>query len=301
MIRFRIVERPPQYGELRVRQVVRPKTALTPPQSFARVRGRDSIVRVAHVLRAHGIDPVAAEGGRYPALDRAREPSHRRRRRVVCFRVGARRTRRAPSVRLTAEPLRRRSTIHVLRPFGRTRSPNPGTALSHSAASRPSAGRNASAHCMMIFGFFVMYRPLPFVSLVAVAPWMPHCGVTPRTRRVTGLDSAVRRVGRAVLKRRTGCKPSFPFGFQRIVDAGMNCCLSTPEAARIHTGRTGDAFNSESALVVRTCALAATNTAAVLPEIWDSPEQLRGNQHPARVWRRLSCKSTRPNANDCKL
>ena len=40
-----------------------------------------------------------------------------------------------PSVRLTTELLHRRRTIHVMRPFGRARSPSPGAALSHSLAS----------------------------------------------------------------------------------------------------------------------------------------------------------------------
>ena len=47
----------------------------------------------------------------------------------------------APSVLLTTEQLQRRCTIHVLRPFGRARSPSPGAALSHSTASRVRSQR----------------------------------------------------------------------------------------------------------------------------------------------------------------
>ena len=44
---------------------------------------------------------------------------------------------RVPNVRLPAEPLQRRCTIHVLRPVVRAHRPSPHAALSHSAAVRP--------------------------------------------------------------------------------------------------------------------------------------------------------------------
>ena len=59
--------------------------------------------------------------------------------RVAGFQRSAQSASSGPSVRLTTEPLHRRRTIHVLRPFGRARSPSTGAALSHSPASSPSA------------------------------------------------------------------------------------------------------------------------------------------------------------------
>ncbi len=84
-----------------------------------------------------------------------------------------------PSVRLMTEPLHRRCTIHVLRPFGRARSPSPGAALSHSTASRPSTGAKARARAMVIFVLFVMFRSLPFVSVATGAARVPHVGEHP--------------------------------------------------------------------------------------------------------------------------
>ena len=91
----------------------------------------------------------------------------------------------APSVRLTTEPLQRRCTIYVLRPFGRARSPSPGAALSHSTASRPPEGAKARASAIVIFVLFAMFRSLPFVSVVTGAARVSPCWGTPRTRRVT--------------------------------------------------------------------------------------------------------------------
>ena len=96
VIRFRAVERPTERGELVVRQAVRLKAGLAPPQSLARVgvlapqsecfrvlhhrrqrrerpvrrariHGRDVVVPVAHILRADRIDRAVAERGQYPA------------------------------------------------------------------------------------------------------------------------------------------------------------------------------------------------------------------------------------------
>ena len=75
----------------------------------------------------------------------------------------------APSVRLTGEPLQRRCTIHVLRPFGRARRPSPGAELSHSTASRPSAAAKARARASVIFVLFAMVRSLPFDSVATGA------------------------------------------------------------------------------------------------------------------------------------
>ena len=75
----------------------------------------------------------------------------------------------APRVRLTTAPPVRRCTIHVLCPFARARSPSPGAALSHSTASRPSAGVKARARASVMFVLFGMVRSLPFVSVATGA------------------------------------------------------------------------------------------------------------------------------------
>ena len=61
---------------------------------------------------------------------------------------------RVPSLLMTTAPAHQRCAIQVLRPFGRTRSPNPGARLSHRTASRPPS---------------TMSRPLRFVLVTTVA------------------------------------------------------------------------------------------------------------------------------------
>ena len=127
-----------------------------------------------------------------------------------------------PSVRLMTEPLQRRCTIHVLRPFARTLRPSPRAAQSHSTASRPSAGAKARAR-HRIFVLFVMFRSLPFVSVATGAAQVPHRWGTPRTRRVTVPSSKIGGIGIAVLKRRAGCKPLCLRDFRRLADAWEDC------------------------------------------------------------------------------
>ena len=136
----------------------------------------------------------------------------------------------APSVRLTTEPLQRRCTIHVLRPFGRARSPSPGAALSHSTASRPSADAKARAPAMVIFVLFVMARSLPFVAVATGASRAPPVGNTQDTPG-NGVGFGVRKVGGAALKRRAGYKPLSQRGFQRFADARRKCGLLRPAAS----------------------------------------------------------------------
>ena len=84
----------------------------------------------------------------------------------------------APIVRLTTEPLQRRCTIHLLRPFGCARRPRPGPMLSHSTSSRPSAAAKARAPAIVIFVLFGMVRSLPFVSVATGASRAPLLGNT---------------------------------------------------------------------------------------------------------------------------
>ncbi len=135
----------------------------------------------------------------------------------------------APSVLLTTEPLQRRCTIHVLRPFGRARSPSPGAALSHSTASRPSAGAKARAPAMVIFVLFLMVRSLPFVSVATGAAQVPPLGNTQDTPgNGAGLEDG--KVGSAALKRRAGSKPLLRLGLQRFADALAGCDFLRPSA-----------------------------------------------------------------------
>ena len=49
---------------------------------------------------------------------------------------------------------------------------------------------------------------------------------TPRTRRVTAAGSGSARAGTATLKRRTGCKPLYSWGFRRLADIGENAIFA---------------------------------------------------------------------------
>ena len=140
----------------------------------------------------------------------------------------------APSVRLTTEPLQRRCTIHVLRPFGRARSPSPGAALSHSTASRSSAEAKTRAPAIVIFVLFVIFRSFSFMSVATGASWAFPLGNTQDTPG-NGVGFGVRKVGGAALNRRAGCKPLPRLGLQRFADARWKCDSLRPSAFGFHT------------------------------------------------------------------
>ena len=147
----------------------------------------------------------------------------------------SRRGTRPPSVRLTAPPLPRRCTIHVLCPFARTRRPSPGAALSHGTASRPSTGMKERTRASVKFVLFVMVRSLLHPSVATGGRGRSPCQKTPRTRRGTGPGSELGRVRTAALRRRAGCKSLTGSGFRRFADGPEGCDSRRPSARSCHT------------------------------------------------------------------
>ena len=225
------------------------------------MRGRDAVVPVAHIPRADRIDPAAAEGAQYPTLDRARivllsrwlpalravsqerarELSHRRCRRVVCFRIEAQRTRRGPCILYRQRIERAKRPLDGGTVAAQMHDPRLASVRTHlqsesryravpqhRLASVRRTERKRAPHGDLRF---LRHVPTPSVRFrcgrcALDASLRGNTQDTPGNR--FGFGGSKGRTRRAQTSHGLQAEPLFPFGFQRIVDAGMNCCLSTP-------------------------------------------------------------------------